>query len=210
MKKFIFPGDLIEKGKLRAEGVYYSEGSTYSSVTGMYDDESKRIIIFNGPYIPKTGDVVIGVIEDIRGTGYSINFGLPLNSYISSRDIRETLNYGDIVVAKISNYDESDGSVELTEHSRLRGGIIIHISPFKIPRVIGKKGSMLEQIKNKTNSKIIVGKNGWVWIKDGNVNLTKHSILKIEKEAHVSGLTDKIAKFLEDNEESLEIIEEMI
>jgi exosome complex component RRP4 len=179
-------------------------------VVGMYDDESKRIIVFNGPYEPKTGDVVIGVIEDIRGNGYSINIGLAINSYISARDFRETLNYGDILVAKISNYDESDGNVELTEHSILRGGIIVNISPFKVPRVIGKKGSMLDQIKEKTNSKIIVGKNGWIWIREGNVSLTRESILKIEKEAHTSGLTDKIAKFLEDNEESLEMIEEVL
>jgi exosome complex component RRP4 len=205
MKKFIFPGDLIDKEKLNIYGAYYHNGSTYSLVTGMYDDEEKRLIIFNGPYEPKIGDVIIGVIEDIRGNGYSINFGLAINSYISARDFRETLNYGDILVAKIANYDESDGNVELTEHSVLRGGIIINISPFKVPRVIGKKGSMLDQIKNKTNSKIIVGKNGWIWIKDGNVNLTKSSIQKIEREAHTSGLTDKIAKYLEDNEESLDV-----
>lgn len=210
MKKFIFPGDLIGKGKIQANGVYYSEGNTYSLVVGMYDDESKRLIVFNGPYEPRTGDVVIGVIEDLRGNGYSINIGLALNSYISARDFRGEMNYGDIVVAKISNYDESDGTVELTEHSVLKGGIIINISPYKVPRIIGKKGSMLDQIKDKTNSKIIVGKNGWIWIKDGNVNLTKVSILKIEKEAHTSGLTEKIAQFLEKNEESLEIIEEMI
>jgi len=69
---------------------------------------------------------------------------------------------------------------------------------------------MLDQIKEKTNSKIIVGKNGWIWIREGNVSLTRESILKIEKEAHTSGLTDKIAKFLEDNEESLEMIEEVL
>jgi exosome complex component RRP4 len=179
-------------------------------VVGMYDDESKRLIVFNGPYEPRTGDVVIGVIEDLRGNGYSINIGLALNSYISARDFRGEMNYGDIVVAKISNYDESDGTVELTEHSVLKGGIIVNISPYKVPRIIGKKGSMLDQIKNKTNSKIIVGKNGWIWIKDGNVNLTKVAILKIEKEAHTSGLTEKIAQFLEENEESLEIVEGMI
>ncbi len=199
MKRFIFPGDLIEKGKMRVNGVYYSNGNTYSSTVGMYDDESKRLIIFNGPYEPKFGDVIIGVIEDVRGNGYSMNFGLANNAYISSRDFRETLAYGDIVVAKIAKYDESDGSIDLTEHSVLRGGIIIQISPFKVPRIIGKKGSMLDQIKEKTNSKIIVGKNGWIWIREGNVRLTKDAILKIEKEAHISGLTDEISKYLEEN-----------
>ncbi len=199
MKKFIFPGDLIGEGKIQINGVYYSKGNTYSSVVGMYDDEERRIIVFNGPYEPKVGDVVVGVIEDIRGSGYSMNIGLAINTFISSRDFRERINYGDIIVAKISNVDEGDSSIELTEPSLLKGGIIINISPFKVPRVIGKKGSMLDQIKNKTESKIIVGKNGWVWIRDGNVLLTKNAILKIEKEAHTSGLTDKIAEYLENN-----------
>lgn len=200
MKKFIFPGDLIGTGKIQINGVYYSDGNTYSSVVGMYDDEEKRIIVFNGPYEPKIGDVIIGVIEDVRGNGYSLNIGLPVNSFISSRDFRETLNYGDIVVAKISNYDESDGSIELTEHSVLRGGLIINISPFKVPRVIGKKGSMLDQIKDRTNTKIIVGKNGWIWMREGNTHLTKDAIFKIEREAHTSGLTDRVAEYLQNNE----------
>lgn len=204
MKKFIFPGDLIETGSnLKLNGTYYLNGNTYSSVTGMYDDEEKRVIVFNGPYEPRVGDVVIGVVEDIRGNGYSISIGMANNTYMSMRDIRERMSYGDIIVAKISSVDENDSSIEVVEPSMLMGGIIIKISPFKIPRVIGKKGSMLDQIKEKTNSKIIVGKNGWIWIKDGNVNLAKSAIFKIEKKAHVSGLTDMISKYLEENEESL-------
>jgi len=200
MKKFIFPGDLIGTGKIQINNVYYSDGNTYSSVVGMYDEEEKRIIVFNGPYEPKVGDVIVGVVEDIRGNGYSLNIGLAVNCFISSRDIRESVNYGDIIVAKISNYDESDGAIELTEHSILRGGLIINISPFKVPRVIGKKGSMLDQIKNRTNTKIIVGKNGWIWMREGNTHLTKGAIFKIEKEAHTSGLTDRIAEYLQNNE----------
>ena len=48
---------------------------------------------------------------------------------------------------------------------KFRGGIIVDITPTKVPRLIGKKGSMINMIKDKTNCKIIVGQNGLVWVK---------------------------------------------
>jgi len=81
---------------------------------------------------------------------------------------------------------------------KLRGGRIIKIAPSKVPRVIGKKGTMVRQIKNKTETKIIVGQNGLVWIKGENPNLAARAVKKVEEEAHLSGLTDKIDEWLEE------------
>ena len=77
---------------------------------------------------------------------------------------------------------------------KFKGGIIVDISPTKVPRLIGKKGSMINMIKDKTNCKIVVGQNGLVWVK-GNEDmeqLTREVIHLIEAEAHTSGLTNKI------------------
>ena len=61
-------------------------------------------------------------------------------------------------------------------------------------RLIGKKGSMINMIKDKTNCKIIVGQNGLVWVKgeEDMEQLTKDIIHMIEAEAHTSGLTNKV------------------
>ena len=60
--------------------------------------------------------------------------------------------------------------------------------------MIGKKGSMINMIKDKTNCKIVVGQNGLVWVKgdEDMEQLTKNIIHLIEAEAHTSGLTNKI------------------
>ena len=77
---------------------------------------------------------------------------------------------------------------------KFKGGIIVDIAPTKVPRLIGKKGSMINMIKDKTKCKIVVGQNGLVWIKGkpDMEQLTKDTIKLIEAEAHTSGLTNKI------------------
>jgi exosome complex RNA-binding protein Rrp4 len=41
--------------------------------------------------------------------------------------------------------------------------------------------------------------NGLIWLKDGNIALATEALLKVEREAHLSGLTDTIKNFLEKN-----------
>ena len=54
-------------------------------------------------------------------------------------------------------------------------------------------------IKEATNTKITVGQNGVVWISGESADEFKayKAIMKIEKEAHIPGLTERIKKFLE-------------
>jgi exosome complex component RRP4 len=83
---------------------------------------------------------------------------------------------------------------------RIEGGKLVEISPAKIPRVLGRKGSMLKVIESKTGCTLAVGQNGRiiVWGDDPRmVNLAVEAILMIEREAHTSGLTDRVALMLE-------------
>ena len=80
---------------------------------------------------------------------------------------------------------------------KLIGGRIMKITPSKVPRVIGKAGSMIELIKDKTKCQIIVGQNGVIWLKGENEGLAAKTIYKIERESHTTGLTDKITAYLD-------------
>ena len=80
---------------------------------------------------------------------------------------------------------------------KLRGGSLIKVTPAKVPRIIGKSGSMVEMIKEKTNTQIVVGQNGLVWIKGDNEHVAAETILMIDQKSHVKGLTDQIKEFLE-------------
>ena len=80
-----------------------------------------------------------------------------------------------------------------------RVGQIIEISPSKVPRVIGKSGSMIQMIKGYTNCRIFVGQNGRIWL-DGEVDSIMHAIKAIqmiEQDAHSYGLTEKVKAYLE-------------
>ena len=82
---------------------------------------------------------------------------------------------------------------------KLQGGRIFKVNPNKVPRIIGKQGSMVSMIKLATNCKIIVGQNGLIWI-EGTPQEEKvavDTILMIEREAHKSGLTDRVKAYLE-------------
>ena len=83
---------------------------------------------------------------------------------------------------------------------KLSAGRMIEINPQKVPRVIGKAGSMISMIKEHTGCNMIVGQNGKVWIsgKDPNdESLAVKAIRMIEEQSHISGLTDAVKRFLE-------------
>ncbi len=199
MRRIVFPGELLSDKRITSRGIYVENGKSYAALIGFYDDEKEVFIPLEGAYEPNVGDLLIGIVSDVKPNGYVIEVGLPSDTFMSARDFREPLGMGEIIVAKVKSVSETR-SISLADPAVLKGGNIIKISSVKIPRVIGKKGSMLSQIKDATKSKIIVGKNGWIWIKGGNEYLATKAILKIEKEAHTSGLTDKIGEFLKNNE----------
>ncbi len=192
-KRIVLPGD-----KVNARGMYsYRKGNDfYSSVYGVLTENEGRekIIPLSGKYIPSEGDLVVGVIEEAKFGGAVVDINSPYTAFLPTR--RE-YKKGDVVFAKIFEVDEVK-STKLGDERQLYEGEIVEISPVRIPRVIGKKNSMIELLKNKTGCNLFIGRNGRIWIKGENSNILKKAIYKIEKEAHTSGLTDKITKFLDE------------
>jgi exosome complex component RRP4 len=78
-------------------------------------------------------------------------------------------------------------------------GQTIEVTPTKIPRVIGKKGSMITTIKNETGCQIMIGQNGRIAITGKtpeDERLAIMAIRMIEQEAHTTGLTDRVTEML--------------
>ena len=74
----------------------------------------------------------------------------------------------------------------------------MNVEPSKVPRIIGKKYSMIDLLKKYTRCRIFVGKNGRIWI-DGNndsIVIAQEAIQMIERESISFGLTNKIERFL--------------
>ena len=56
---------------------------------------------------------------------------------------------------------------------------------------------MVEMIKKLTDTQIVVGQNGLVWIKGDNEDLAVEAVMTIEEKSHVKGLTEYIKSILE-------------
>jgi exosome complex component RRP4 len=195
MNKLVVPGDLLTDKVIRSPYVFVKEGKSYASVIGVYDAESVKFIPLKGAYLPQIGDGVIGVVEEEKVIGYDVNLFGPYRGLLFSRGLRSALSPGDIIVAEISEMSEVKDII-LARPRKLNGGQLVFIPPTKVSRIIGKQMSMLQLLQQGTRCEISVGKNGVVWLKGAEVNKAIEAVLKIERESHIGGLTERIQKFL--------------
>ena len=217
-RELVVPGQLIAEGGYKhADGVFREGDKIYAAVVGLADvkGEQVRVIPLQGRYIPHVGDLVIGVVIDSHTSGWILDLNSPYtgNLFVSElvhrkvdlnkEDISQYLGIGDVVLASVKEVDEyMRVLLETMERGmgRIKGGKMVEISPAKVPRVLGRKGSMLKVIEGKTGCTLAVGQNGRIiiWGDDPRmVNLAVEAILMIEREAHISGLTDRVALMLE-------------
>ncbi len=181
-----------------------------------------NVIPLRGFYTPRPGDKVIALVVDKNPVKYKCDinakdFGQlkPKNTikkgktrgFRGAGPMREDLNterfdIGDILIVKVLSADRLN-KPELTTVGKYlgkrTGGIIITIDPPKIPRVIGRNGSMIKMLKNLTQCNIFVTQNGRIWLKGEDIaheRLLIESIHKIASEAHTVGLTDRMQEYI--------------
>ncbi|MBQ2665463.1 exosome complex RNA-binding protein Rrp4 [Methanobrevibacter sp.] len=206
--------DLVIPGQILADDEYYSGRGTFkengkvcSSLLGRVSLRNKkiRVIPLKSKYVPKKGDVVIGKIKDVRFSMWDVDINSPYSGILPAfevfgrekKELNRVFDVGDVLFLRVVEVDEIKKAklgLKGRGMGKFKGGIIVDIAPTKVPRLIGKKGSMINMIKDKTKCKIVVGQNGLVWVK-GNEDmeqLTREIIHLIEAEAHTSGLTNKI------------------
>jgi exosome complex component RRP4 len=181
-----------------------------------------NVIPLRGFYTPRTGDKVIALVVDKNPVKYRCDINArelgtlkPKNTIKRSRiHLRggnvdnseasaEKYQIGDILIVKIL-YADRLNAPELTTVGKYLGrrkdGIVISIDPPKIPRVIGRNGSMIKNLKNLTSCNIFVTQNGRIWLKGEDIaheRLLIDAIKKIEKEAHTVGLTDRMLEYIQ-------------
>jgi exosome complex component RRP4 len=217
-REIVVPGQLIADGSHSVYGGAFREGNRiYSSVVGLVNIRGQdiNVVPLGGRYIPRRGDAVIGVVIDSHYSGWILDLNSPYvgNLFVSDfagrkvdldkEEIGQYLGIGDVVMAEIKEVDERMRVLlDATGPGmgKIKGGKMVEISSAKIPRVIGKKGSMAAVLQSTSGCKIKVGQNGRiiVWGDDRRmVNAVVEALLMIEREAHTSGLTDRVKQFLE-------------
>ena len=216
-REVVVPGEQVAQGMgfLPSRGTYRDGENIVAARLGLLDVDGKvlKIIPLSGVYLPKRGDTITCRIEDILLSGWRLNTFCAYPAMLSlaeastryiekGADLSQIFDIGDFVsvgVLRVTSQNLVDVTLKGPGFRKLHSGRIIHINPFKVPRVIGKKGSMVSMIKDATQCRITVGQNGVVWL-DGepeNEIIAVRAIKLIEKLAHIQGLTDKIKEFLE-------------
>ncbi|MBU0586103.1 hypothetical protein KJ780_01180 [Candidatus Micrarchaeota archaeon] len=199
MKKIVVPGEQLYNKPVRNESMYVEDNNTYAAVIGFMDEEN-RFVPTKSAYRPKPGDAVVGVVVYIRSNGYKVDLNLPFEGFLSGKDTRVPFSMGEIMFAKVRDVDEV-GNVDLTDARKLGPGKIVNFPSAKVPRLIGKRNSMLQTIRDGTGTEIFIGNNGYIWLAGGNIPLALKAINIVNKKSHTSGLTQQIADFLAANKD---------
>lgn len=197
--RIVMPGELLSDKPERISYAFVDKGKTYSTVVGLFSEG--KLVPLEGPYEPLPDDLIVGLITEVKFSGYSVDINTAYPAFLSSREIRERYNMGDMIFARIALIDEVR-STELSDAKKLPAGRLVKVSSVKIPRIIGKKNSMIDILQAATGCQINAGRNGYVWISGaGNATLVEQAIRMIEAQAHTHGLTDRVAAFLKQNKQ---------
>ena len=214
-RTIVIPGETIVSGEdfLPGEGTRREGNDIVAEKYGLAEKIGRvvKIISLSGAFIPRRNNVVLGVVTDITHRGWLLDIDyagsafLPVTEaprFIQKGEFDSFLAIGDVVAAKI--WEVNGISIDLSIKGRglgkLEGGFVFRINPSRVPRVIGKEGSMITLIKEKTGCQITVGQNGWIWVKGQSIDSeikARKGIEFIADKVYIDGLTDKMEEWFE-------------
>lgn len=218
VKEAVLPGEFIgdKKGRKVGHGAYVEGEKVFSKFLGFprIDQYEMNVMPLSGVYIPQLDDRIVGIISSVELSGWFVDLNSPYEAFLplsegvddfvdtQRTDLSRFFDLNDIISCKVSRVTKSK-TIQVTMNDfsakKLSGGIIIKVTPTKIPRIIGKAGSMIQAIRQATACDIVTGQNGVIWIRGENKAKAIEAILTIEKESHMLGLTDKIQKMLSED-----------
>ena len=216
-RKIVIPGEVIVSGEdyLPGEGAKREGQNVVAYRFGLAEEVGRvvKVIAITGAFIPRRNNVIIGRVTNIVFNGWivdvdsSSNGFIPIDEsprFINKNEMNQFLAIGDVVSAKIwgVNTRGVDLSLDGKGLGKLEGGFIFRVSPNRVPRVIGREGSMINLIKDRTGCNISVGQNGWIWIKGNDLDSqikARKAIEFVTDKVYVEGLTEKMETWFGEN-----------
>jgi len=217
-KQLVTPGDKLAEGNyIAGENTYKKDNGIYSQMLGLVDfvDNKVFVVPLRGRFIPRVGDLVIGQVTDVSLGGWSVDVNAPYDAVLLVSEVTgkafsprvesltSKLGVGETVIGSVLASDRTRDpliTIRGPGLGRVDDGIVIELTPAKIPRLIGRKGSMISMLKQESGCDVIVGQNGRVLIRGKDpkrVDVVIKAVKMIEEKAHTSGLTDRIKALIE-------------
>jgi exosome complex component RRP4 len=215
-RDLVVPGDPLFEGRIRTgDNTYRSQGKVSATHIGLvnYNRDTVSVIALEAGFNPLTGDLVIGNVTDIALGKWIVDIDAASDADLNVPDAIDVpfrtdinmpsiLDIGDTVIAKIVDLDRRRTpilSILGRGLGKVTEGFIMRLTPSKIPRLIGKKGSMVNMILKETRCNIVIGQNGRILIHGRTREQERMAVSvieKIEREAHISGLTNRVQEYL--------------
>jgi len=214
-RNIVVPGDKLAMGMdyLPASGAFRDGECIRSKVLGILGINGRvlKVIPLKSQYRPRPNDMVIGKITDMTNSVWFAKIDSFRDGVLTVREVPEYIgdgddlsqyyNFGDYVLAKVLNVNSTNAGLTMKGPGlrKLSGGRIIEVNSAKVPRVIGKAGSMISAIKEKTGCRVIVGQNGLVWIQGEPEHefVAVEAIKLINEKGHLQGLTELVSEFID-------------
>lgn len=204
-RDIVTPGQILsDEPKAAGAYTYVLNGKVYAAVAGVVQFRDSKLNVLPGkaPYKPSENDPVVGIIIDSKPSNFEVDLGWHLVGFLHNpgRKSRLRLRIGDVIYTEVKYSGIRgvflEGGQRLVKVDR---GLLIRVSPVKIPRIIGKRGSMLNTLTSESGCKIYVGRNGLIAIVGDSPEkeLALASAIKmIEEETHLPGLTERVMSHL--------------
>jgi len=215
-REIVTPGEIIAKGDFLPGDWTTKEGEEIiANRFGIVDKTERlvRVVPITGVYIPRRGNVVIAEVADITMNGWIMEIKAPYQAflmlkecpmYVDEYEMENVYGIGDLVVTKIVSVKRR--AIDLTTKGRgldkIKDGMIVEINPHRVPRVIGKEGSMISQIKIASGCDITVGQNGLIWVRGRSKEeelFAKKIIDFIVENTTSDGLTEQVEQWIKEN-----------
>jgi len=224
-KQLVAPGDLLAEGDyVPGDSTYKENGKIYANRLGLVDYNGRRVnvVALKAFYVPAPGDTVIGKVVETTPGGWVIDIKAPHLARLRASDVVERsfkpettdlpsiFDVGDLIIANVVASDRTrDPLLTVREPGlgKIMRGQLVEVTPTKIPRVIGRQGSMVGMIKRETGCQLTIGQNGLILItgrSPKDERLAFMALRKIEAESHTSGLTDRVTEMIKKEREAVE------
>src|ERR1043165_2292698 len=216
-RRYVVPGDKIVEGNFRPlMNVIKVDNSIIATRIGIAESgrEGVKVIPLSGVYIPRVNDIVIGKITDHSSLSWEVDINSCFSAHLPAQDVfgrdfspaRDDMNRqlatGDLITARIIAFDRTRDpmlTVQDKDLGKIPGGELLKISATRVPRLIGKRGSMIQTIEQATQTRVLIGQNGIVVVTGRNpegIEMAVKAIRMVEDEAHTANLTQRIKALL--------------
>src|SRR4051812_40275517 len=216
-RRYVIPGDKIIEGNYKPlMNVMKSGDYLISTRIGIAEagKDGVKVIPLSGVYIPRVNDLVIGKVIDRSSLSWDVDINSCFFAHLPAQDVfgrdfsparddmGRQLNIGDLIIARIVSFDRTRDpmlTVQDKDLGKIPYGEFIKISPTRVPRLIGKRGSMIQTIEQATQTRVIIGQNGIVVVTGRDIeglSLAVKAIKMVEEESHTTNLTQRVKSLL--------------